>query len=379
MNIKPKQEIEAIIPYPLGKTLEDIQREFQPARLRKMSDNENVYGYSPIIAEEITRSLDSLFLYPDGTTEKLREQLALTLRAEKDSILIGNGSEELIRLLARAFVSNGDDAIMADVTFPIYKSNVIIEGGKPVLVPLKDGTHDLPKMFDAITSQTKMIFICNPNNPTGTCLNHLELKEFIERIPSHILVVLDEAYDEYMDSEYKIGSIAVQQNHSNLVLLRTFSKIYGLAALRVGYGIMHPEVLKQLVKVKEVFNVNQLAQNAATAALQDSKFVEDCADKNRIERDYLSSQLTSLGIARFPSQTNFLFLYDLGLNDISRLNEELWKNGIIARFFPFPQYNGSMRLSLGKREDHELFLEVLRGFYQDKKEVAPNGSQSSLT
>jgi histidinol-phosphate aminotransferase len=379
MNIKPKHEIEGIMPYPIGKTLEDIQREYQPEKLRKMSDNENVYGYSPMVFAELAHSLQSLSFYPDATTEKLREQLSITHHANKDSILVSNGSEELIRLLARAFISNGDEAIMADVTFPIYKSNVIIEGGKPVLVPLRDGTHDLQSMFDAITSQTKMVFICNPNNPTGTCLNPTELQEFIEKIPARILVVLDEAYDEYMEPAYKLDSVTLQRKHSNLVLLRTFSKIYGLAALRVGYGIMDPDVLAQLVKVKEVFNVNQLAQSAATVALKDLQFVKDCAEKNQMERDYLSNQLASLNIAYFPSQTNFLFLYHLGLSDVIRLNEELLKNGIITRFFPFPQYNGSMRLSLGTREDHNLFLTILRGFYNNEKEVAQNGSQSSRT
>jgi histidinol-phosphate aminotransferase len=376
MNIKPKKEIEIIKPYPLGKTLEDIQREYQPNKLRKMSDNENVYGFSHMVGAELQNSLHSLSLYPDGTTGRLCEQLSHQHQIPKDYFLIGNGSEELIRLLCRAFISNGDEVVMADITFPIYKSNVLIEGGVSVFVPLVDGTHDLNGMSAAIHERTKMIFICNPNNPTGTCVNPTELKEFIQKIPNHILVVLDEAYDEYMEQQQKLDSTTLLIEQSNLVLLRTFSKIYGLAALRVGYGIMHPAVLEQLVKVKEVFNVNQLGQQAAVAALKDQTFVLECAKKNLIERNYLSSRLKEFNLSVFPSQTNFLFIYNL--RDVVGLNELLLQQGIVARFFPFLQYNGSMRLTLGTREDHETLLDVFSRFYE-KKEVANNGSQSSLT
>lgn len=376
MNVKPKKQIESLKAYPVGKSLEDIQREYLPKKLRKMSDNENVYGFSPKVTEELRNSLYSLSLYPDATTEQLCKQLSYQHKVPKEYFLIGNGSEELIRLLTRAFISNGDEAVMADITFPIYKSNVMIEGGTPVFVPIIEGTHDLQGMYDSISDQTKMIFICNPNNPTGTCVNPNELKKFIQKVPSHILVVLDEAYDEYMDQQFKQDSITLMMEHTNLVLLRTFSKIYGLAALRVGYGIMHPKVIEQLVKVKEVFNVNQLGQNAAIEALKDQAFVLDCAEKNRIERNYLSKRLSEHNFSFFLSQTNFLFIYNLG--ETESLNERLLQEGIVSRFFPFPQYNGSMRLTLGTREDHETLLNVFNSFYT-KEEVANNGSQSSLT
>jgi histidinol-phosphate aminotransferase len=376
MNIKPKKTINDIKPYPVGRTLEDIQHEYQPIKLRKMSDNENVYGFSPLVGEELRNSIHSLSVYPDAATEKLREQLSLLHQVPKDYILISNGSEELIRLLTRAFISEGDEAIMADVTFPIYKSNVLIEGGAPITVPLVMGTHDLDGMFAAITERTKIMFICNPNNPTGTCVDPIQLKAFIEKIPSHILIVLDEAYDEYMEKNQKVDSTSLLAVHSNLLLLRTFSKIYGLAALRVGYGMMQPMVYEQLVKVKEVFNVNQLAQNAAVAALKDQNFIQECSLKNETERNYLSTRLTELEISYFPSQTNFLFIYNLG--DAQGLNERMLQKGLVARFFPFPQYNGSMRLTLGTREDHECLLDIFESFYE-KKEVANNGSQSSLT
>jgi histidinol-phosphate aminotransferase len=376
MNIKPKKQIEQLKPYPLGMTLEDIQRKYQPKKLRKMSDNENVYGFSPKVTEELRNSLHSLSLYPDATTERLCEQLSHQHKVPKEYLLIGNGSEELIRLLTRAFISDGDEAIMADITFPIYKSNVLIENGTPVFVPIVEGTHDLKGMYDSISDRTKLIFICNPNNPTGTCVNPIELKKFIRKVPSHILVVLDEAYDEYMEQQYKQDSTTLLKEHTNLVLLRTFSKIYGLAALRVGYGMMHPNVLEQLVKVKEVFNVNQLGQNAAIAALKDQAFVKDSAEKNVIERNYLSKRLSEQNLSFFPSQTNFLFIYNLG--ETEGLNERLLQQGIVSRFFPFPQYNGSMRLTLGTREDHETLLDVLNNLYT-KEEVANNGSQSSLT
>ncbi|CAG9606442.1 histidinol-phosphate transaminase [Pseudoneobacillus rhizosphaerae] len=376
MSIKPKKQIEQLKPYPIGMTLEDIQSKYQPKKLRKMSDNENVYGFSSKVTEALRSSLHSLSLYPDATTERLCEQLSYQHKVPKNYFLIGNGSEELIRLLTRAFISDGDEAIMADITFPIYKSNVMIEGGLPVFVPIVEGTHDLQAMYEAISDRTKMIFICNPNNPTGTCVDPSELKKFIQKIPAHILVVLDEAYDEYMEQHQKIDSITLLMEHPNLVLLRTFSKIYGLAALRVGYGIMHPTVMEQLIKVKEVFNVNKLGQNAAIVALKDQPFVKDCAEKNLIERNYLSRRLSEQNLSFFPSQTNFLFIYNLG--EIESLNERLLQQGIVSRFFPFPQFNGSMRLTLGTREDHETLLDVFDGLYT-KEEVANNGSQSSLT
>jgi histidinol-phosphate aminotransferase len=376
MNIKPKKTINDIKPYPVGRTLEDIQHEYQPIKLRKMSDNENVYGFSPLVGEELRNSIHSLSVYPDAATEKLREQLSLLHQVPKEYFLLSNGSEELIRLLTRAYISIGDEAIMADVTFPIYKSNVLIEGGAPITVPLVMGTHDLDGMFAAITERTKIMFICNPNNPTGTCVDPIQLKAFIEKIPPNILIVLDEAYDEYMEQNQKVDSTSLLEMHNNLVLLRTFSKIYGLAALRVGYGIMQANVYEQLVKVKEVFNVNQLAQNAAVAALKDQNFIQECSLKNETERNYLSARLTELEISYFPSQTNFLFIYNLG--DAQGLNERMLQKGLVARFFPFPQYNGSMRLTLGTREDHECLLDIFESFYE-KKEVANNGSQSSLT
>jgi histidinol-phosphate aminotransferase len=332
MNVKPKKSIESITPYPLGKTLEDIEREYHPTKLRKMSDNENVYGVSKLVVEKLKDSIHSLSFYPDGVAEKLCEQLSLNHQIPKEYFLIGNGSEELIRLLARAFISEGNEAVMADVTFPIYKSNVLIEGGLPVCVPLVEGMHDLNGMLNAINERTKMIFICNPNNPTGTCVDPIEWREFIQKIPSHILVVLDEAYEGYMEQNQKLDSIHLLATHSNLVLLRTFSKIYGLAALRVGYAITNPTILEQLIKVKEVFNVNQLAQTAALAALEDQGFIHDCAEKNLLERNYLSKRLEEYPISFFPSQTNFLFLYNL--IDANRLNERLLQQGIVARFLP---------------------------------------------
>ncbi|MFD2443981.1 histidinol-phosphate transaminase [Bacillus sp. CGMCC 1.16607] len=376
MNVKAKREIEQIKPYPLGKTLEDIQNEYKPPFLRKMSDNENVYGFSPMVEEELRNSIHSLQIYPDGATGNLCQQLSIHLKVSSENLLIGNGSEELIRLLTRAFISNGDEAIMADITFPIYKSNVMIEGGTSKFVPLVEGTHDLQGMFEAISEQTKMIFICNPNNPTGTCVDPLQLKEFIGKIPSHILIVLDEAYDEYMADEHKVDSISLLAKYSNLVILRTFSKVYGLAALRVGYGIMHPSVREQLVKVKEVFNVNQFAQNAAIAALKDQAFVQACKDKNAIERNYLSSSLTDMNISFFPSQTNFLFIYNL--ESPEDLNEALLRQGLVVRFFPFPEYNGCMRMTLGTHEDQDQILQVFEHFY-NKKAVMNNGNQSSLS
>lgn len=376
MNISPKKQLQGIKPYPLGMTLEEIQKSYGPSNLRKRSDNENVYGYSAKVAEVLRNTVHMLSQYPDGNTQKLIKQLALKHQLSKEYFLIGNGSEELIRLLTRAYISNGDEAIMADVTFPIYRSNVIIEGGSPVLVPLVDGVHHLEGILEAINEKTKMIFICNPNNPTGTCVDPNNFLIFVQKVPSHVLVILDEAYKEYMEQDQQIDSTSLLIKHTNLVILRTFSKVYGLAALRVGYGMMNPFILEQLVKVKEVFNVNGLAQQAAITALTDQAFISNCAEKNHTERDYLSKHLNAMNISFYLSQTNFLFIYNL--RDAASLNDSMLHTGLVARFFPFPQFNGCMRYTLGNREDQDDLLSVLQHFYQ-KEGALKNGNQTSIT
>lgn len=278
-RIQTKSAVEKIVSYPLGSSPEEIKEKYNLMAVRKMSDNENVYGCSPEVRNSISKAMNSLYFYPDGTVSLLKRKLAGFYNIGEDNFLVSNGSEEIIRLLTRAYISAGDEAVMAQNTFPRYETNVLIEGGSAITVSLENGTHNLRAMYEKMNEKTKMVFICNPNNPTGTIVGKTALLQFIDKVPSNILIILDEAYYEYVNSEDYPDSIPLLAQRPNLIILRTFSKIYGLAGLRVGYGIMHPEIVNDLHKVKDVFNVNHLAQAAASAALNDQDFIKDCAQK----------------------------------------------------------------------------------------------------
>ncbi|KOP82354.1 histidinol-phosphate aminotransferase [Bacillus sp. FJAT-21945] len=360
-NIQTRRAVEGIVSYPLGDSAEEIKQKYQLRTVRKMSDNENVYGCSNRVKEVISQNLNQLSLYPDGTTSRLIAKLSAFYQLGKERFLIGNGSEEIIRLLTRAYINPGDEAIMASMTFPRYETNVVIEGGVAITVPMLNGAHDLSNMYEEITEKTKMIFVCNPNNPTGTIVGKEELLQLIKNIPQHILIILDEAYYEYVCSNNYLESVPLLYNHPNLVILRTFSKVYGLASLRIGYGIMDPAIVKELHKVKEVFNVNQLAQVAAETALDDQEFIKGCAVKNALERAFVCEQLDEMGFGYFPSETNFVYVYAH-----QPVAAKLITNGIIVRQIMLSGYADAFRITLGTREDNEFFLTTLNEIVREK-------------
>ncbi|WP_257391809.1 histidinol-phosphate transaminase [Mesobacillus jeotgali] len=361
MNVKARAELEGITPYALGQAIEEIKEQYRIKTVRKLSDNENVYGTSPKVHEAIMQASANLAFYPDGMTSGLVEKLSAHYGLSPQHFLVSNGSEEIIRLLTRAYINKNDEAVMAEVTFPRYKTNVLIEGGKAVSVPMIEGRHDLKGMQDVITEKTKLVFVCNPNNPTGTIVGKQELLSFIEDVPSNVLIIIDEAYFEYTDSEDYLDTMPLLTQYENLVILRTFSKIYGLASLRVGYGIMHQDVAKELHKVRDVFNVNQLAQAAAMAAIEDQEFVKNCAEKNSAEREFLREKLKELEIESFPSQSNFLFAYTK-MPVIQILKE----NGVLVRQMQVPDYKEAFRITLGTREDHEFILQIVGQLFHER-------------
>ncbi|WP_409296638.1 histidinol-phosphate transaminase [Peribacillus sp. SCS-26] len=354
MKIEVRPELKGIKPYELGQTIEDIKRLYGIKTVRKLSDNENVYGTSKSAAAAAAEAARNLSLYPDGAGALLIRRLAEHYGISEKYFLLSNGSEEIIRLLVRACITRGDEAVMASLTFPRYQTNTEIEGGRAVTVPLMDGRHDLAGMLASVTPRTKMIFVCNPNNPTGTIAGREELQSFIQAVPPHILIVMDEAYCEYADSKEYLNTLPLIHTVPNLVILRTFSKIYGLAGLRIGYGIMSEAIAAELHKVRDVFNVNALAQAAAAAALDDQEFIGECAEKNRTERGYLQDKLQCLGILSFPSQTNFLFAF--GQEPVIPV---LMRNGVLVRRIPFQGYKEAFRITLGTREDHDHIVDVL--------------------
>jgi histidinol-phosphate aminotransferase len=368
VKVKSREVLQHIAAYPLGKSLYDIQVELGIPLIRNMSEIENVFGCSPLVKEQLMNNLDQLFTYPDGSAKLLTKKLAKFLGVDQTQLFIGNGSDEIIRLLLRAFINPEEEAIMADITFPRYKTNVSIEGGRPVLVPLKNGVHDLDAMLANITEQTKMIFVCNPNNPTGTIVEKIQLISFIEKVPEHILIVLDEAYYEYATSEDYLQSIPLLDKHSNLVILRTFSKVYGLAGLRIGYGIMNPYVSSELTKVKEVFNVNQLAQAAAIVALEDQAFRLECIQRNEEGRTYLEKELTKLGYTFFETQANFMMIH-IG-RDGNEVAGSLLKEGIMVKAGGALGYPESIRVTISAMEDNQNFIDALKKLQKSAGETS---------
>jgi histidinol-phosphate aminotransferase len=345
--------IASLKPYSPGKPLAELERELGICEAIKLASNENPWGPSPKALQVLEESSASLHRYPDGGAHDLRQALAKKWEMPPDQILVGNGSDEIISLLIKTFLAPGDEAIMADLTFVMYRLSVVGGHGVPIEVPLKDWTHDLSAMVDAITDRTRLFFICNPNNPTGTMLSAKEIDLTLAKIPEHVVVVFDEAYYEYVrDPEYP-DSLRYVRDGRPVVVLRTFSKIYGLAGLRVGYGITTSEIAGYVNRVRPPFNVNSLAQVAAQAALLDDEHVAKSRAMNEAEKSFLEDGLRQLGFKTIPTQANFIY-FDVGL-DGAALYAALLREGVIVRHI-----RGSMiRVTIGQPTENRRFLEAL--------------------
>lgn len=366
VKFKTRKRVEEIAPYVLGKSIAEIKLELGLSEIRKLSENENIYGCSPSVKAYLSTGGSDIYLYPDGMAQELTKKTSEFLNAAPEQLVFGNGSDEVIRLLTRAYISEGDEAVMADVTFPRYQTNVFLEGGTPVIVPLVDGVHDLKGMLEKITERTRMVFVCNPNNPTGTINGKLELLKFLEEVPQDVLVIVDEAYVEYVTTDDYLHCIPLLGQFENLIVLRTFSKIYGLAGLRVGFGVMNEEIATQLRKVKDVFNVSRLAQGAAIAAIEDQEFIEECARMNEKGRDYLQAEFSKMGLTCFPSQSNFIMV-DCGIRgDIAAAG--LLKHGIIVRAGTLLGFPTTVRVTIGTETDNQLFIQGLKQVIAEEKE-----------
>ncbi|WP_206830348.1 histidinol-phosphate transaminase [Alicyclobacillus fructus] len=343
--------------YVPGKPMEEVQRELGLSHVIKLASNENAYGCSPKAVSAVAEEMARAALYPESSPPALAEKLSAKLGVREDRLIFGNGSDEIIGLLTRAYLEPGDEVVMADPTFTRYEQNVAIEGGVSVKVPCRDGVHDLDAMLGAVTTRTKLVFVCNPNNPTGTMVGAEALRRFIERVPTNVMVVVDEAYYEYVTSEDYLQTIPMLDAHPNLVVLRTFSKIYGLAGLRIGYAVVHPDVASVLHKVRGPFNTNRLAQVAALASLDDTEFVAMCREQNARERDRVSQALADLGLRVYPSQTNFLLFEVPGSG--AAIAERLLRQGVIVRAGEGLGAPGTVRVSLGRPEENDAFLRAL--------------------
>jgi histidinol-phosphate aminotransferase len=352
LNVHP--DIASLVPYVPGKPVEQLERELGIPRAIKLASNENPLGPSPKALAALSEAEPTLNRYPDGGAHRLRMALADRWKVPPEQVVPGNGSDEIIGLLARAFLSPGDEAVMAGQTFPIYKMEVVAAHGVPVVVPLKNWRHDLPAMAEAVTSRTRLLFVCNPNNPTGTMVSKEEVAALMARVPERVIVVFDEAYYEYVQSPEFPDCLAYVKQGRNAAVLRTFSKVYGLAGLRIGYSLTTGEIASYLNRVRPPFNANSLAQRAALAALADEEHVTRSRALNQAEMARVRSGLLSLGIQPLPSEANFLY-FDVG-RDGRGVFELLLREGVIIRHI-----EGRMvRVSIGLPEENSQFLGALK-------------------
>lgn len=354
--MQPKPHIVHLPVYQPGKPIEDVKRELGLDEVIKLASNENPYGSSPKVLQAIQQEFTNISIYPDGSAVALTQALVKQTGLNEDQFIYGCGSDEIIALITRAFLLPGEESIMADQTFSVYKSNVEIEGAVAVEVPLRDGVHDLDAMLAQINDRTKIIWICNPNNPTGTIVSEADLIAFLNQVPKHVMVVLDEAYAEFVTDRSYPDGIRLLSAYENLVVLRTFSKIYGLASLRIGYGMGTKSTIRLINQVREPFNTSRVAQAAAIAALEDQEFVRECRERNEEGRAYLQTEFKRLGLKFFPAHGNFIML-DVR-RPSSEVFEELLRKGVIIRagHHKYPTY---IRVSVGSQPQNELFIRAL--------------------
>ncbi|HEX9284129.1 MAG TPA: histidinol-phosphate transaminase [Nitrospirales bacterium] len=354
MAIRISPDIAGITPYSPGKPIEELERELGITGSIKLASNENPRGPSPKALAVLSEATKTLHRYPDGGGHYLRQALAERWKVSPDQIILGNGSDEIITLLTKAFLNPGDEAVMAEPSFIVYKIDVTAEHAKPVTVPLKEFRHDLPAMAKAVTARTRLVFICNPNNPTGTYVTAAEVAAFLQTIPPDVIVVFDEAYYEYVTAADYPDTLAVLKGGRNVVLLRTFSKIYGLAGLRIGYGLTTPEIVQHLNRIRPPFNTNSLAQKAALAALSDEEHVRESRRLNTEGMGLLTERLNALGLTVVPSQANFLY-FD-AKQDGKAVFEALLRRGVIVRHLG----SAFLRVTVGLPQENERFITALQ-------------------
>jgi len=354
MALHVHPDIRSLRPYVPGKPIEELQRELGLAHIIKLASNENPLGPSPKAVAALAGGHETLHRYPDGGAYRLRQAIADRWKVTSRHVILGNGSDEILGLLARTFLAPGDEAVMADHTFVIYKMEVTAAHGKPVVVPLVDWTHDLSAMAQAVTPRTRLLFVCNPNNPTGTMVPAEAVDRLMAQVPPDVIVIFDEAYFEYVRDPQFPDTMAYVKQGRNAIVLRTFSKIYGLAGLRIGYGVTTPEINDLLNRVRPPFNANSLAQRAALAALDDDEHVARSRTVNEAGMEQIVAGLRGLGLSPIPSQANFVY-FDVK-RDGRQVFGALLREGVIVRHI-----EGTMlRVTIGRSDENDVFLHALK-------------------
>lgn len=372
-ELAAREAVKAIEPYVPGTSLAEVKERYGLTDVVKLASNENPLGPSPLAQARLVEAARELHMYPDGAASRLVSALSRSLDLPADRFIVGNGSDAVIKLIAEAFFEPGDDIVCARPTFSQYAFAAALMGARVRYVPLTDDMrHDLSAMAERVGPRTKAVFVCNPNNPTGTTVTKDEFRDFLEKIPPHVLVVVDEAYAEYANPERLFGVEAVRRGDKRIVVLRTFSKIYGLAGLRVGYGIAHPDVIGMLRRVQEPFQVNAPALLAAEAALSDADHIRRSLEVNEAGKRYFYERLAELGLRWIPTEANFVF-FDVG-RPSREVAAQLLRRGVIVRTgdaFGMPTF---IRATIGTGKQNERLFAALADVLADERSPARAGA-----
>ncbi len=351
--------IQGLPAYVPGRPVEEVEQELKIHAV-KLASNENPLGPSPKAMAAARQALGEANWYPDGGSKRLREVLAARFGVRPEEVFVGLGSSEIIDLASRVLLRPGLTGITSEGTFALYPIAIRASGGKLVQTPMRNYTFDLEVIAAAVTPETRIIYIANPNNPTGTAFGAAEFNVFMKKVPGDVLVVLDEAYTEYAERRDLPKAMEIFKVYNNLLTLKTFSKVYGLAGLRIGYGIGHPTLVAEMNKLRTPFNVTSVGQAAALAALDDAEHVRRSVTMNRAERARLLEELTKSGLRPVASETNFLFVPVGGMN-AKALCDELLKEGVIVRPMAWMGFPDAIRISVGNPgENSELLAAVAK-------------------
>lgn len=355
MTIIFRKELKDLLPYKPGKPISDVKKEFGLNQVIKLASNENPLGTSPKVKEAMMNSLDFMHIYPDGNATVLKEKLSNFTGLNVNQILPSSGSDEMVDQIAKTFITSEDEVIMADITFPRYITTTKMMGGTPIIVPLKELIYDLSGMLEKITSRTRLIWLCNPNNPTGTMFSESELLSFMAQVPKDIIVVYDEAYREFAThADFPYDSTKLLPKYENMIIMRTFSKAYGLASLRIGFTMASEEIIENINKIRGPFNVNTFAQVSAIAALEDQSFVQKTIDNNTLGKEFLYREFDKMGLSYAPTQSNHIWVNVK--KDAQEVFINLQKKGVIIR----PMVGTNIRVSIGLPEENEFFIHCLK-------------------
>lgn len=352
-----KQILKQLKPYEQGKQTEEIKTTYNLERVIKLSSNENPYGCSQKVKDFFSNYMPDFSVYPDGFATNLRDTITEKLEINNSQIVFGGGSDEMIQGICRAFLSPKVNTIMAKPTFSQYKQGALIEGAKIKEVPTEAGYHNLDKMLDAIDDQTSIVWICSPDNPTGTFITEDKLINFLTKCPKDVLVVLDEAYCEFVSESLAFSSLSLLNSFSNVIILRTFSKAFGLASLRIGYGLMNENIATHLNIVRGPFNTTTISQDIASVAFEDEQFIKDITYKNQYVKESFQTFLKEINWNYYDSEANFILVK----TPISGVDvfEYLIQNGFIVRPGEMLGYPDTIRITIGLEEDMEELKKLL--------------------